>query len=321
MYNLKRALFIFTPIFAAVATILAPMQQARGQSPVAAYSVIDATTGHVLESQGDGKKLQVGSLTKIAMAMVVIDWAEATHRDLAQYATVPAQAAALAGTNPVGFQPGDRASLRDLLYAALMQSDNIAALTLATHVGQTLSREAKITPEIAFVAQMNALARRLKMEHTLFLNPHGLDNMEGRLPYSTSSDLARLAAYAMARSGFRFYVSQKQRDIVIQHMDATESRYQLRNTNELLGVNSIDGVKTGATRHAGQCVIISSARQPESVQKGETYIVTPRRLIVVVLGSANRFNVAAGLMNRGWQLYDQWAAKGRPLKRDESLIL
>ena len=57
----------------------------------------------------------------------------------------------------------------------------------------------------------------------------------------------------------------------------------LQNTNELLGVNNIDGVKTGTTRHAGECIIISSARPPEARQAGTGVIVTLRRLIVVVL--------------------------------------
>lgn len=291
------------------------------QNAAAAYTIIDTATGHVLAAQSPDKKLQIGSLTKIATAMVVLDWADSTKRDLGQLATVPASASALASANPIGFQPGDSATLRDLLYAALMQSDNIAAATLATHVGQTLTRQPNITPEYAFIAQMNALARKLKMEHTLFLNPHGLDNIEGKLPYSTASDMARLTAYAMARSGFRFYVSQKEREITVQHMNGPETRYLLKNTNELLGANAIDGVKTGATRRAGECVILSAARQPESVQKGDTYFITPRRLVVVVLGSTNRFNVAAGLLERGWQLYDQWAAAGRPVKKNEALIL
>ena len=317
MYNIKHALFSFS---LALAVLIASVPAAFAQNSVAAYSVIDATTGHVLSARDDDKKLQIGSLTKIATAMVVLDWAEASHKDLAQYATVPAQASAIGGANPV-LQPGDRATVRDLLYAALMQSDDTAALTLEYYVGQSLPRTAEMTPEIAFVNQMNALARHLKMEHTLFLNAHGLDNVQGTLPYSTSGDLARLASYAMARSAFRFYVSQKEREIVIQRLDNTQSRYMLRNTNELLGVNSIDGVKTGATRRAGECVIISAARPPESVQNGETYTITPRRLIIVVLGSTNRFNVAAGLLTQGWQLYDQWAAKGRPLKKNEALVL
>jgi D-alanyl-D-alanine carboxypeptidase (penicillin-binding protein 5/6) len=293
--------------------------RAAAQNSVAAYAVIEANTGHVLDASDSNRKLQIGSLTKIATAMVVLDWAASTKTDFGQLATVPASAALLTGQNPVGLVPGDRASLRDLLYAALLQSDNIAALTLADHVGRALPHEQSVTPEYAFVAQMNALARHLKMQRTLFLNPHGLDSIESKLPYSTAGDLARLASYAMSRPGFRFYVSQKERQIAIQHVDGTQSQYLLQNTNELLGVNAIDGVKTGRTQRAGECLIISAMRPPESVKNGESYTVTPRRLVVVVLGATNRFQLAAGLLERGWQLYDKWSAAGRPVKKDEAL--
>jgi D-alanyl-D-alanine carboxypeptidase (penicillin-binding protein 5/6) len=118
----------------------------------------------------------------------------------------------------------------------------------------------------------------------------------------------------MKNPGFRFVVSQKERKITYFAATGEESQYLLRNTNELVGVNSIDGVKTGQTRKAGGCVIISSAKPPISVQNGDQVIVTPRRLNVVVLGSDDRFGVASGLLQRGWQLYDQWAAAGRPKK-------
>ena len=85
-------------------------------------------------------------------------------------------------------------------------------------------------------------------------------------------------------------------------------------TNELLGINSIDGVKTGTTARAGQCVVISAVKPPDSRQQGETHIITPRRLNVVVLGAVNRFPLAQSLLARGWQLYDSWAAAGRPAK-------
>jgi D-alanyl-D-alanine carboxypeptidase len=75
----------------------------------------------------------------------------------------------------------------------------------------------------------------------------------------------------------------------------------------------VDGVKTGTTRRAGECVIVSAARPPESRQEGERHVITPRRLNVVVLGSqGNRFSTAAGLLNQGWGLHEQWAAAGRP---------
>ncbi len=278
-----------------------------------AYVISDNTTGHILEGAAATKKLQIGSLTKIASAMVVLDWSEAKGADLGQMATVPNSAANLATPAGIGFQPGDRCSLRELLYAAMMQSDNQAAETLADHVGRALGN-GELSPADEFVKQMNALARKLGMTRTRFLNAHGLDTLERSLPYSTAEDLAKLTSYAMTNSAFRFYVSQKERKISYVNAVGEASSYLLRNTNTLVGVNDIDGVKTGTTRRAGQCLIISAAKPPESRQEGERHIITPRRLNIVILGSEDRFNEASDLLRRGWQLYDAWAAAGRPSK-------
>lgn len=278
-----------------------------------AYAIADNTTGFVLESAGGTKKLQIGSLAKVATAMVVLDWSEARGGDLGQMAVVPATVGNLATPAGIGFQPGDRCSVRDLLYAALMQSDNQAAETLAGHVGRALGN-GELAPVDEFVKQMNALARKLGMERTRFLNAHGLDTLERTLPYSTAEDLAKLAAYAMSNSAFRFYVSQKERKIACENAAGEASAYLLRNTNQLVGVNDIDGVKTGTTRRAGQCLIVSAMRPPDSRQEGDRHIITPRRLNVIVLGSEDRFNEATALLQRGWRLYESWAAAGRPTK-------
>jgi len=297
-----------TPFLAAILSAVAVLPLPAAET--VAYVISDNTTGMVLAATGQTKKLPVGSLTKVATAMVVYDWAEATKSDLGQMATVPDSVASLGSQPGVGFVPGDRCSVRDLLYAALLQSDNVAAETLADHVGRALDG----TGRAGFLKQMNALARTLVMDRTKFTNPHGLDSTERSAPYSTAEDLAKLAAYAMKNPGFRFVVSQKERKITYISATGEESQYLLRNTNELVGVNSIDGVKTGQTRKAGGCVIISSAKPPISVQNGEQVVVTPRRLNVVVLGSNDRFGAASGLLQRGWQIYDQWAAAGRPAK-------
>jgi len=308
--TVRRLLLIAT--FAICANITLP--SATGQAPAVAYVISDNTSGYVLDQANANRKLQVASLTKIATAMVVLDWAAARSGDVNQLATVPASASTLASANGVGFQPGDRCSVRDLLYAALMQSDNIAAETLASHVGRNLAAQAGRSEVSIFVSQMNALARRLKMTNTRFLNPHGLDTLERALPYSTAADMAKLTAYAMANSAFRFHVSQKERKITILTANGEQSSYLLRNTNELLGIKNVDGVKTGTTRKAGECVIISAARAPESRQEGDAHIITPRRINVVVLGTTDRFNTAAQLLDRGWRLYDEWAAAGRPMR-------
>ena len=102
--------------------------------------IVDSQTGFVLEEQEPRQKSQVGSLTKVATAMVVLDWAEKHSGDLNQVATIPPEAFVGTGENLIGFQPGDRITLRDLLYAALVQSDNIAAYALANHVGVPSNR-------------------------------------------------------------------------------------------------------------------------------------------------------------------------------------
>jgi D-alanyl-D-alanine carboxypeptidase (penicillin-binding protein 5/6) len=304
-----RFLILFIALIATAAAL-------RPAAAAQAYIVVDSKTGYVLDEQEPRKKRQVGSLTKIATASVVLDWAEQKSGNLNQFATIPPEAFVGIVENNIGFQPGDRVALRDLLYAALVQSDNVAAYTLAQHVGSQLGSllpsadASKMTPADVFVTQMNALAKQLKMERTRFVNPHGVDNNVRPMPFSTAEDMARLTRYAMNKASFRFYVSQKERQISFDR-GGQRFNYVLRNTNELLGKNGIDGVKTGRTARAGDCLVLSANREPEVVKQGEMVTVYQRHLIIVLLGSTNRFGEGAGLVQRGWQLFDQWAAAGR----------
>jgi len=309
MYLLHRFLIPFLLIFATASLV-------RSAAAAQAYVIADAQTGYILEEQEPRKKLQVGSLTKIATASVVLDWAERKSGDLNRVVVIPQEAFVGITENHIGFQPGDSITLRDLLYAALVQSDNIAAYTLAHHVGSQLGSllpsgvSSKFTPIDAFVAQMNALATQLKMERTRFVNPHGIDYKVKPVPYSTAEDMARLTRYAMSKASFRFYVSQKERQISFNRA-GHQLNYVLRNTNELLGKMGIDGVKTGQSARAGQCLILYANRESEVVRQGQMETVYPRHLMVVLLGSSNRFGEGEALLRRVWQLYDQWAASGR----------
>jgi len=309
MHSSRRVLIVFL-------TFLASASVLRSAFAARAYLIADAQTGYILEEQDARKKLQVGSLTKIATASVVLDWAERKSGDLNQVVTIPQEAFVGISENSIGFQPGDSITLRDLLYAALVQSDNIAAYTLAYHVGSQVESllpgetGSKLTPVDAFVAQMNALAKQLKMERTRFVNPHGVGYKVRPLPYSTAEDMARLTRYAMNKASFRFYVSQKERQISFDRA-GHKLNYVLRNTNELLGKMGIDGVKTGRSSRSGDCLILYANREAEVVRQGQMETVYPRHLMVVLLGSTDRFGEGAALLQRGWQLYDQWAAGGR----------
>jgi serine-type D-Ala-D-Ala carboxypeptidase (penicillin-binding protein 5/6) len=322
--NASRRHFLRHAALSATSAMVAP-RLVLAQSPqfgCRAYAIADHDSGQILESEHADTKLPIASLTKIATAMVVIDWATKFKRNLSSVATVPADAAKLSSLAPSIFSPGDRVALRSLLYAALVQSDNIAAYTLASNLGSGFPNESEgsAPPEYAFVAQMNALARQLGMKSTRFQNAHGLEALEKHSLHSTAADLAKLSIYAMSNSEFRFYVSQPSREISVESSTKGSTTVTLQNTNSLLGINKIDGVKTGSTQRSGGCVIISAARTPETWTVGDEHFSRTRRLHVVVLGSENRFDTARNILSRGWNIFDQWVAQGRPEKNRKTLF-
>ena len=233
-------------------------------------------------------------------------------------AIISPRAVRAGGINPVGLQEGDSLSLRDLLYTALMASDNVAATALAEFVGARLPNNKGLAPISNFVSHMNALAHTLGMKRTLFLNPSGSDNVEGTLPYSTASDMARLTRYAYSEADSSL-LSPRSPEPFTSFAAASTCRVELRNTNELLDREGIDGVKTGRTGRAGDCLILSSERRPEVQRQGEAVYITPRRIIIVLLGSQDRFGEGLALARQGWGLYDQWTAAGRQIKKNEAL--
>lgn len=282
------------------------------------YIIVDNQTGYILAGRERDEKLPVASLTKVATALVALDWAKLRSADLSTLATVPSSAVIEGAANPVGLLPGDQVSLRDLIYSALLASDNVSATTLANYVGGQLPSAGGLDAVGTFVANMNALAKSLGMKRTRFLNPTGLDHDPEARPFSTASDMARLVRYAYDQAGFAFYVAQASRQIHVIR-GGVDTAFDIGNTNELLGREGIDGVKTGRTRMAGDCLILSSDRSPESRREGETVFITPRRITVVLLRSTDRFGEGLALVRQGWSLYDAWAAAGRKASKSNSL--
>lgn len=288
---------------------------------VESFITVDQETGHIFSSKNRDQRRAIASLTKVATGVVTLDAAQHRGVSLGERVTITPEMLRAGGVNPAGLQPGDSVALRDLLYCALMSSDNIAALAIAHHVGARLPNPTRLSPAGNFVAHMNALARSLQMRRTVFLNPHGIDPGEGTIPMSTAADLARLTRYAYSEGDFRFYVSQKSRNIEVLRFGQPVT-VTLQNTNRLLGVDDIDGVKTGFTARAGHCLILSSMRKPEVIRQGSAVINHTRRIIVVVLGARSddaRFNEGLRLIRQGWGLHEQWAAGGRLVTPRQSL--
>jgi D-alanyl-D-alanine carboxypeptidase len=96
--HLSRRFLIVSSVFLASAALL------RSAAAAEAYLIADAQTGYILEEQESRKKLQVGSLTKIASASVVLDWAERRSGDLNQAVPIPQEAFVGTLENNIGFR-------------------------------------------------------------------------------------------------------------------------------------------------------------------------------------------------------------------------
>jgi D-alanyl-D-alanine carboxypeptidase len=264
----------------------------------------------------------VGGLAKVATALVALDWSDVTKVPLNTLATVSPTDLQIAGSNSLGLAPGDQITLRDLIYAAMMSSDNVAATTLAAFVGNDINaRRGRGGDAIGtFVGEMNNLAAREGMKKTRFTNPHGFENSRNT-PFSTAADMARLSMYAISRAPFRFYTNQRARNITVLRGGAPIT-VPLQNTNALLRRGNIDGIKTGNTPMSGGCVIVTEER-PGTVGKDPSSganVVYRHRMVAVVLGSADPFTEGLAVLQQGWGGYDQWLQTGRPVHDAKELL-
>ena len=282
--------------------------------------VVDFTHKRILSSRNADKPRPVASLTKVATVSVVIDWIQKHNQTQTTMIVVPNSVATLGGPNPIGLQPGDAISVRDALFSAMLGSDNLAAQTLADHFGRQMIREVGGSDPVAvFVGQMNALAASLNMTKTRFVNPHGLDHA-GAIGQSTANDMAKLAWYAIQKSAFNFLCSQVERRVSYQR-NGQELAFNVKNTNKLLGQHGVDGVKTGSTTRAGDCLIASARRNDKIIPlDGNRTQRIPYRIISVVIASPDRFGETTRLLQSGWVQYDAWLANGM-LVNDPSEML
>ncbi|MEG2326685.1 MAG: serine hydrolase [Akkermansia sp.] len=277
------------------------------------YIAVEVNSGKVLYSTNAEAKRPIASLAQVATALVALDWANRTSAELNTVITIPQDAYAVTSVgNPMRLKPGDRITLRDALYSCLLGADNVSALTVASYVGRDLVyRRGGGSPIGQFIKEMNNLATGIGMKKTVFVSPHGMDSRSGANE-SCAVDLALLGSYAMQNPAFSFIVRQSSRRIGVETATEGTQYYNVVNTNSLLNQSGVDGIKTGSSRVAGPCLLLSAIRQSVARKDAKTGRdnIYPQRLVIVVLGTEQRFSIARSLIREGWRDWDRWQTNG-----------
>src|SRR4029077_19488774 len=129
-------------------------------------AVVDDQTGLMLYGSAPHAREAPASTTKIATAIVTLAHAQALG-DPVRVSVDGFAMAAADGSSIMGLKPGQRLSIRTLLYGLLLPSGNDAAEQLARSVAESRDQ---------FITWMNATATDdLGLEDTHFVNPSGLD--------------------------------------------------------------------------------------------------------------------------------------------------
>lgn len=228
-----------------------------------AYLVMDVKNDQILLSQNELMQLPPASLTKIMTAIIAIE-----DYNLSRSVVVPQKCVDLNGAM-IGFKANEVFTLEDLLYGLLVKSGADAACAIAN-----------ISSEAEFLERMNAKAKEIGLDNTVFQNEIGFDAENNQL--TSVEDIRKLSLYALNISTFRKIVGT--RNIVIKNLSAGNT-YPVQTTNDLLyTIPGSAGIKTGTTDKAGQCL-------------SYLYQNRDREILIVILGSQDRFKDTTALLN------------------------
>lgn len=223
--------------------------------------IVDRDSQVILFSKNSQLRFSMASTTKIMTALTALD-----YYGLNDILIVKRSYVAGSGLN---LYPGEQFRFSDLLYAMLLPSANDAAQAIADNYPGGSE---------AFVHRMNEKAKSLHLINTHYADPTGLED-DG--DYTTVIDMARLASYATLNPTFAKVTATKYHTITTSNFTR---QYQLTNLNQLLGIEGVNGIKTGTTEGAGEVLVTST------VKNGHTYII-------VVMNSLDRFYDTSTLLH------------------------
>lgn len=304
---LLRMILIFAMLVPFIPTVHVHAEEAFDAAAKAAIA-IDPESGKILYAKNADTPMGIASTTKLITAYLTLDaikkgtlhWDDKVEMsDYAYELTLNPLASNIAVKDPK-----EQFTIRDLFNAALIQSANSAAITLAEKIGGS---------EPKFVDMMKTQLTYWGINDAKLVNASGLNNSvlgTNIYPNSGETDENQLSAKDLAI--IAQHLIKDFPDVLETTKKATDlfdkggaSEQVLATYNYMLpglpeARNGVDGLKTGTTEFAGACFV-------------GTTVQNNFRIITVVLNADNadsdpnaRFIATGGLMNF---IYGTWEAK------------
>ena len=262
--------------WSAQGNVCASAEEVRAECK-AAYLMDDAS-GVQMYAKQETQRLPIASMCKIMTLLLAFEAAEAGELDYGENITVSEHAAGMGGSQ-VFLGAGLSYRADELLKSIVVCSANDSSVAIAERLAGS---------EGAFCAEMNARAKQLGAENTLFANCTGLPK---ETQYSCAHDVALMLRALIRHEKYHEFARIRLEDF--RHPDGRTT--QMTNTNKLMrAYDGCEGGKTGFTNEAGFCLAASAAR-------------ADMRVIAVVIGSESsqkRFSAASALFDYAFDNFE-----------------
>ncbi len=196
-------------------------------------------TGEVLLEKDADTVRPIASLSKVVSAMTLQDYCKLDPNEMHEMSTSNREAAR--GGDKSKLTTGWLFSNRDLLYAALLRSDNRALPALVESCG--------LTPE-QFALRMNEKVQKLGLTKTQFIEPTGLSIQNVSTAREYAKILMDLLNYPELTA-----IMQTERARIRAYKNGRVQEFEIRSTDRLLAREHMDIIagKTGYTDPARYC--------------------------------------------------------------------
>ncbi len=225
---------------------------------IKACIAFDVTNDKLIFTKNANMKISIASTTKIITSLVALKYV-----DPEEIFTVGDELMLVQPDSSLCLiRKGHQLKLKTLIAGMLLPSGNDAAYTVAVNVARLHSENAEMTDTEAaayFCNLMNEYAASLGCKNTKFSNPDGWDDPEH---YSTANDMLVFSKEALKNDTLTSIMSTYSRTFWF----ASGENIVWKSSNALLNPASpyyyafANGMKTGTTDAAGNCLIASAKK-------------------------------------------------------------